>query len=218
MALVINTTDDFIEAMRRNPEFLAAARREILTQELIELPEKFAKFRDEVLGRLDTQDARFDKMDARFDKMDTEFGVIKGMTFGSKLEKAGLSNMVSDFGLRRPRTVRLAEHNRVSDEFNEAVWNAEDDGIISEAERKRLTVTDMIVRARIGRTTDIAYIAAEASYTIDEDDIAKVRASADALQKIFPDATVFACLYGANVTDRLRSEAANKNITVYIEE
>ena len=32
MVLVINTTDDFIEAMRRNPEFLAAARREILTQ------------------------------------------------------------------------------------------------------------------------------------------------------------------------------------------
>ena len=268
MALVINTTDDFIEAMRQNPEFLAAARREILTQELIELPEKFAKFREETLGRFDKVDARFDKVDgrfaevdgrfaevdgrfdkvdgrfdasdrrfdtmeerfdasdrrfdkvdARFDKMDTEFGVIKGMTFGSKLEKAGLSNMVSDFGLRRPRTVRLAEHNRVSEEFNEAVWDAQDDGIISEAERKRLTVTDMIVRARMGRATDTyAYIAAEASYTIDEDDIAKVRVSADTLQKIFPDATVFACLYGVNISDSLRSEAANKNIAVYIEE
>ena len=267
MALVINTTDDFIEAMRRNPEFLAAARREILTQELIELPEKFAKFRDEVLGRFGSQDGRFDKMDARFDsqdgrfdkmdarfdsqdgrfdkmdvrfdsqdgrfdkmdarfdsqdgrfdKMDTDIGVIRGIAIGSSLEKSGLSRMVSDFGLSRTRIVRLAEYNRVSEEFNEAAWNARDDGIISEAERIRLTVTDMIVRGRMGRTTNIAYIAAEASYTIDEDDIAKVRASVDALEKIFPDATVFACLYGANISDRLLSEAANRNISVYIEE
>ena len=210
MAVVINTTDDFIEAMRRNPEFLAAVRREILTQELIELPEKLAKFRDEVLGRLDNQDRRFDKID-------TEFGDIKGMTFGSKLEKSGLSRMVSDFGLSRTRIVRLAEHNRASEEFNEAAWDARDDGIISEVERMRLTVTDMIVQARMGRTTNIAYIAAEASYTIDEDDVAKVMASADALRKIFPDATVFACLYGANISDRLLSEAADKNIAVYIE-
>ena len=203
MALVINTTDDFIEAMRRNPEFLAAARRELLTQELIELPEKFAKFREEVLGRVD--------------KMDTDIGVIKGIALALNLEKIGLSRMVSDFGLRRTRIVRLAEHNRASEDFNEAVWDAVDDGIVSEAERKRLTVTDMIVRASMGQTDNIAYVAAEASYTIDEDDIAKVSASVDALQKIFPDATVFACLYGANITDSLHSEAANKGIAVYIE-
>ncbi len=201
--MIINTTDDFIEAMRRNPEFLAAARREILTQELIELPEKLAKFRDETIGRLD--------------RMETDIGVIKGIAIGLNLEKIGLSKMVSDFRLRRTRIVRLAEYNRVSEEFNEAVWDAQDEGTISEAERERLTVTDMIVRGRMDRTTDIAYIAAEASYTIDEDDVAKVMASADALRKIFPDATVFACLYGANISDRLLSEAADKNISVYIE-
>ena len=217
MALVINTTDDFIEAMRQNPEFLAAARRELLTQELIELPEKFAKFRDETLGFRDEVLGRFDSQDGRFDKMDTDIGVIKGISIGLNLEKIGLSRMVSDFGLRRTRIVRLAEHNRASEEFNEAVWDAVDDGIVSEAERKRLTVTDMIVRASMGQTDNIAYVAAEASYTIDEDDIAKVSASVDALQKIFPDARVFACLYGADITDSLRSEAANKDIAVYIE-
>ena len=100
-------TDDFREASRQNPEFLAAARREILTQELIELPEKFTKFRDETSGR--------------FDKMEPEFGVIKGMTFGHKSDKALLSSIVTDFGLRRIRIVTLAEYNRVSQEFSEAV-------------------------------------------------------------------------------------------------
>ena len=205
MALVINTTDDFIEAMRKNPEFLAAARRELLTQELLDLPQKFAEYRIET--------------SKRFDTMDTEFGSIKGMVLGSNLERIGLANMVTDFRLRGVRIVRLAEYNRASEDFNEAVWNAVDDGTISEAERKRLTVTDMIVRARIGRDTDThAYVAAEASYTIDEEDIAKVRASADALQKVFPDDTVFACLYGVNIRVSLLADASDNNVTVYIDE
>ena len=147
----------------------------------------------------------------------TRWTRTSALSLGLNLEKIGLSRMVSDFGLRRLRIVRLAEHNRASEEFNEAVWDAEDGGIISEEERKRLTVTDMIVRASMGRTANIVYIAAEASYTIDEDDIAKVSASVEAFQKMFPDATVFGCLYGANITDSLRSEAANEGLAVYIE-
>ena len=149
--------------------------------------------------------------------MDTEFGVIKGIYLSHSIEKAGLSIMVADLDLRWTRIIRLSECDRVSEEFYEAVWDAVDGGIISEAERKRLTVTDMIVRASMGQTANIAYIVAEASYTIDEDDIIKVSASVDALQKIFPDATVLACLYGANITDSLRSKAANKGNVVYIE-
>ncbi|MCY4654021.1 MAG: hypothetical protein OXC95_12765, partial [Dehalococcoidia bacterium] len=181
------------------------ARRELLTQELLDLPQKFAEYRIET--------------SKRFDTMDTEFGSIKGMVLGSNLERIGLANMVTDFRLRGVRIVRLAEYNRASEDFNEAVWNAVDDGTISEAERKRLTVTDMIVRARIGRDTDThAYVAAEASYTIDEEDIAKVRASADALQKVFPDDTVFACLYGVNIRVSLLADASDNNVTVYIDE
>ena len=212
MALVINTTDDFIEAMRKNPEFLAAARRELLTQELLELPQKFAEHRSEV-------SERFDTLEGRIDTMNTEFGSIKGMFLGLNIERTCLADIVADLRLRGVRVVRLAENNRVSEDFNEAVWNALDDGTISEAERRRLTVTDMIVRGRIGRGTDThAYVVAEASYTIDEEDIAKVRASADALQKVFPDVTVFACLYGVNIPDSLLAEASDNNVTVYLEE
>ena len=226
MALIINTTDDFIEAMRKNPEFLAAARRELLTRELLDLPQRFAEYKEETNARFDAVDARFDGVDARFDGVDARFdgvdsdlGSLKGISLGANLEKAGLANMVADFGLRRTRIVRLAEHNRASEEFNEAVWDALHSGIISEDERKRLTVTDMIARARMGRNTDIhAYIVAEASYSLEARDIAKVRSSADALQKVFPEATVFPCLYAVNVSDDLRDEAAKRNITVYLDE
>ena len=176
------------------------------------MPQKFAEHRKETAER-------FDILEGRFDTMSTEFGSIKGTVLGLDLERTGLASMVSDFRLRGVRIVRLAEYNRVSEGFNDAVWDAVDDGTISEDERKRLTVTDMIVRARIGRDTDThVYIAVEASYTIDGEDIAKVRASADALQKVFPDAKVFACLYGVNISDSILSDADDNNVTVYIDE
>ena len=34
----INTSDDLIRAIRENPEFRATVRRELLTEELLEVP------------------------------------------------------------------------------------------------------------------------------------------------------------------------------------
>ena len=58
MAMLIETTDDFIRALRENEEFLAAARREIATQDLIELPAKFAEYTASTNKRLDDIDER----------------------------------------------------------------------------------------------------------------------------------------------------------------
>ena len=45
MAIIIETADDFIRALRENEEFRAAARRELMTQDLLELPGEFREFR-----------------------------------------------------------------------------------------------------------------------------------------------------------------------------
>ena len=45
MSLIIETTDDFIRALRGNEEFKAAARHELLTQDLLELPKEFREFK-----------------------------------------------------------------------------------------------------------------------------------------------------------------------------
>ena len=51
MAITINTTDDFLEALRSNPDFHNAARRELLTESLIGLPEEITEFRAEMYQR-----------------------------------------------------------------------------------------------------------------------------------------------------------------------
>ena len=106
----------------------------------------------------------------------------------------------------------------MSEDFNSAVWEAEDEGTISEPEYNRLTVTDMIVRARMrGDTESVVYVVAEASYSLDEEDLEKVALSADVVRKIFPEAKVFSALYGVNISDDLLIAASSKGIKVFIE-
>ena len=54
MAILIESTEDFLRLLRENKEFLAAARSEILTQELMRLPveagKRFGGLEEDVQG------------------------------------------------------------------------------------------------------------------------------------------------------------------------
>ena len=63
MSLIIETTDDFIRALRENEEFKAAARRELLTQDLLALPKEFSEFKTSTEERFDAIDKRFDHVE-----------------------------------------------------------------------------------------------------------------------------------------------------------
>ena len=54
--VTINNTDDLIRALRENPDFHAAARRELLTEELLALPQRFSQYAESTDKRLDDFD------------------------------------------------------------------------------------------------------------------------------------------------------------------
>lgn len=53
MVITINSTEDFLRVLRENEEFRIAARRELLTDDLLKLPLEFSKFRTNVDERFD---------------------------------------------------------------------------------------------------------------------------------------------------------------------
>ena len=53
MVITIRNIDDFIRALRENEDFQAAARRELLTQDLLELPGEFREYRATAEERFD---------------------------------------------------------------------------------------------------------------------------------------------------------------------
>lgn len=93
MVITINSTEDFLRVLRENEEFRLAARRELLTDDLLKLPLEFSEHRTDVDKRFDAvqediRDVRRD-MDERFDAvqedvqgvkrdMDRRFGAVDG--------------------------------------------------------------------------------------------------------------------------------------------
>ena len=81
----INNQDDFLEALRNNPQWRDAVRAQILGDDLMELPAKFDAFVEEqrtthanLDARLDRIDTRLDRMDTRLDRMEGDTGTLKG--------------------------------------------------------------------------------------------------------------------------------------------
>ena len=142
-----------------------------------------------------------------------DIGVLKGIGLETRLADKGLAQIASAFSMRRMRVVRLAEHNRASERFNEAIWAAADVGLIDNSEYERLLDTDLIVQGTVdGRKN--AFCATEASYTPEADDIDKVSESANILRKVFADAEVYAALYCMVTSAGIEAESRRKGVTL----
>ena len=83
MVITIRNTDDFIRALRENEEFREAARRELLTEDLLELPGEFREFRS------DTEEFRSGEF------RDFRSGVEEFMS-DSKEFRSGVEEFMSD--------------------------------------------------------------------------------------------------------------------------
>ncbi len=202
----LDTTEDLLRAARENPEFREAFRREILTEELLGFPQRFAAYAS-------TTDKRLAGIEGDTGVLKIDVGVLKGISLETRLADKGLAQIATVFSMRRMRIVRLAEHNRASERFNEAIWAAMDDGLIDNSEYERLLDTDLIVQGTVG-SGNIAFCATEASYTVETDDIDKVSDSANILRKVFADAEVYAALYCIEGTTGSEAECKQKGVTL----
>ncbi len=243
--MIINTTDEFIRALRENPDFRDAARRELLSAELLELPAVVAAFKaefDEFRSKTesdiselkadvaelktDVAELKVDVAELKTDVAELKTDVaglkvdvsgLKGRVFGMEIDRTLLPLIVRELRMRRTRVVRLAEYNRASEVFNESAWDAHDAGIISDREYDRLIVTDLIVQGILkDNPATTVFAVAEASYTADEDDIDRILQSAEVVQKVFPDAAVFPFLFCESISDAVRESASERNIKVML--
>ena len=215
----INTMQDFSKLLREHPDWRDEVRRLLLTDELIELPQRFAEYAEETDKHSDSIDVRLDALvkqaeasNRRLDAIERDVGEIKGIALQNKLQHVGVGHISTAFRLRNGHALRMSETNRNSVEFNKTLLNAEEENIISEDDYDRLMVTDLIVRGNIRGTSTIVYAPIEATYRIHRADISKVNRSVAALRKVFPDADVRGALYYQDAVDYIEDEAREKGI------
>ena len=137
----INNQDDFLEALRNNPQWRDAVRAQILGDDLMELPAKFDAFVEEqkahnekldafveeqgtthanLDARLDRIDTRLDRMDTRLERMDTRLERMEGDTgtlkgdFARTRTVQDAQGIASDMGLEFIRTLSAADLSEVA--------------------------------------------------------------------------------------------------------
>ena len=229
----INSMQDFSRLLREHPDWRDELRRLLLTDELLELPQRFADYAEVTDKRLDALVAHAVETDKRLDALVTQaevtnrrldalerdvktiqrdIGDLKGIGLQTRLQHVGVARISTMFKLRNCRSLGMAETNRNSLEFNDALMNAEEDGVITEADYDRLMDTDMVVRGSIRGASTIVYTPIEATYTIHRADITKLNHSIAVLKKVFPDADVRGVLYYFDAADYIEYEAQEEGI------
>ena len=73
----INTADDLLRVVRENKEFREAMRRELLTEELLELPARFAEYAKANNARLDRIEADIGVLKSDGDTLKSDVAVLK---------------------------------------------------------------------------------------------------------------------------------------------
>ena len=254
----IHTPDDLIKLVRENAEFREALRRELLTDELLALPQRFSKYAEATDRRLDeltkrfseyaeATDRRLDELtktvaklvrhaeatDRRLDALEqgqqrleqsyqrlergqrqhtNDIAELKGIGLETRLYNRGISQIATLLRVQNSHRIRVAERDDNSAEFNNALYEALEQGVLSEDEYARILDTDMVVRSNRPGQPHQVYVPIEASYSVSRDDIDKVIRTAGILDRLFPDAEIQPCLYFMSILDEMRQDAAVRNV------
>ncbi|MXZ43047.1 MAG: hypothetical protein F4Z18_15145 [Caldilineaceae bacterium SB0666_bin_21] len=173
MALETALRAEFLDLLERDAEFREAVRRQLLTAELIELPERFAAF----AGRVDefiveqqainaSVEARFDRIDVRLQTITNDLGVLKGHAAG-RAARDHVETILDELEL----TYVTILHRR---DLVSLLAAAPD---IAAGDRQSFYRADLVLEAKAvdGATR---YVAVKASYTADRRDSDRARRNA----------------------------------------
>ena len=194
MATIINTSDDLLKLLTENAEFYQAVRRLILSDELIELPERFARFATRVDDFIEEQ-RQFNR------RIETAVGELQATTAGLETSvgelQATTARLETSVGELKGNTARyvvgvlfgeIAE--QLGFTFKDTLSRQQLRQMVGPQGRTDVSSGDRqsFIRADLGVLADDAagtthYIAVEASYTGDARDTARARRNAELLQR-----------------------------------
>ncbi len=120
-----------------------------------------------------------------------------------------IANLLNVWRIQR---IMAGGADAVSEEFTDAIDDAEEDGIITDAECRRVFLTDTIMKSVRRGSPDPVYAVVECSRNLTMDDIQKIRATANTLSKVFPDAEIHAALYYMNIESFIEEEAKRQGV------
>ena len=222
----VNDIADIVRILRDQPEWAETLRGVLLSKELLELPEEFAKHASLLIRTLETMNTRLDTVDQHIDLMiqrstdvDQQMKSLTGRLdneFGTSYENKVQRNLPSYIAQRlelRALTVLkgpLTSHDPILESDAE---RAAMEGKISWEEYSQMLLADLIFTARPRHGGDRIHALAEVSITAGDNDMDRARTRADILSKI-RDTPVRALVISSQADDEPERKALENNVTV----
>ena len=214
--MTINNIGDLIQILQDQPQWAEALRGVLLSRELLELPEEFAKFVqltnanfelvNTKLERLETRlETRMDGMDGR---MDNGFGT----NYEIKVERNLMSHAGQHLNLRAVRVLRGIMTSQDA-EFNQVIESAVDDGKISWQDHDELMLCDLIFTGRARGGEEEIHVAAESSITAGDHDVERAQERARILRQIIGQDAI-PLVICANIDDQRAQMARERGVAV----
>ena len=205
----VNDISDFARIIREQPEWADTIRSLLLGQELLELPERFAKFVRLTTENFQLVHQRLDNLETRMDRLEGRFGNFEGNDYERRIRTKMLFRARHLLGLERPY-LALTQEGLVAPQLDSIIARAIDTGSIDLEQSQDLHDADLIIMGQNNHHTAI-----EISLTADSEDINRAKRRAEILSAATGD-TVTPTIITATLPDAERDEAAANGVIPFI--
>lgn len=200
--ITIASAQDFLDALDRHPQFKTAVLRQLLTEALLMLPERFDRFED-----------RFDRFEAenaqRHERTDARLKNLEGSAYEAKIHIKLMARCITRHGFEEAEEA-LSQAVPHSSKLQRTVNAAVREGRITPEERAELLLADVIISAEQNR-----HMVAEASLTAADHDITRAAARARAMRAA-TGGEVIAAVAAENIDGRQRDLARQLDVEVIV--
>ena len=193
--ITIASAQDFLDALDRHPRFKTAALRQLPTEALLMLPERFDRFEAENVQRHERTDARLKN--------------LEGSAYEAKIHIKLMDRCIARHGFEEAEEA-LSQAVPHSSNLQRTVNAAVREGRITPEERAELLLTDVIISAEQNR-----HMVAEASLTAADHDITRAAARAKAMRAA-TGGEVIAAAAAENIDGRRRDLARQLDVEVIV--
>ncbi len=219
----INDIADVARILKEQPEWADTIRSLLLSEELLNLPARFAEFvqltqesnriTNERLGRLETVvgqlATQMQRMETRMGRVEGRFSNFEGSDYERRVRTRALVRARDILGLENPY-LALTQDGIIAPQLNSIIAQAIGNGAISREQSADLHETDLIISDPSNR-----HVVVEVSLTADEDDVTRAKRRAGILRAA-TGGMVTPVVITAILSDARSAQAADDEVTTFI--
>ena len=202
--MTTNMIDDLLRVLREDEAVRAAVRRELLSEELLAFPDRFAKYAEDIDQAFESVNNRLSSLGRRITRLDRDFGRFRGQYARHTVDRTAISIAIEldeakALGLDE-NTVRVLSRDDL--QALATHYGTERLAEIPRGDRRSYYETDLAVAVRKHDGTT-SYIAVQASFTCDERDTTRAVTNAGILRR-FTGADAWPVIAGVRVDRRIQ--------------